>query len=346
MSACRTKIRPPLIPFYEEVEVTPGTRVAVVRVTPGFAVHSRWHDQHSSYYIRVGTTSQEASSEELARLFQGRGSVRAELRPLSGAGLSTFDPRRLEEYFVAVRQQAVPRHDDEAGWLDLLVGTELMVDAESGRDPVASVAGHLLFGRSPARFLPFAAIAAAAYPGPEKEYATLERAHITGPLTPLGADGMRTEPSIIEHSIAFVLRNTRASAEIQASGQRVDRPAVPVEVLREVLVNAVVHRDYFLVASDIELSVYSDRIEVISPGRLPNGITPERMRKGTRAARNQLVKDVLRDYRLLEHMGLGIPRIVIKGMAAHNGTTPDLVALDDERFVVRLWILDPARDGG
>jgi ATP-dependent DNA helicase RecG len=64
------------------------------------------------------------------------------------------------------------------------------------------------------------------------------------------------------------------------------------------------------------------------------------MRAGTRAARNQLLKDVMRDYRYLEHMGMGIPRKIVRGMREHNGTEPDLIELD-ERFVVRLFTQAP-----
>ena len=123
---------------------------------------------------------------------------------------------------------------------------------------------------------------------------------------------------------------------MQEGTVRVERSAYPEEVIREAVVNALVHRDYLLSATDIELSIYSDRLEIISPGRLPNGITPERMRVGCRAARNQLLKDVMRDYGYLEHMGMGIPRKIIKGMREHNGTEPDLIE-DGERFILRLW---------
>ena len=85
----------------------------------------------------------------------------------------------------------------------------------------------------------------------------------------------------------------------------------------------------------MELSIYEDRLEVISPGRLPNGITPQRMVTGCRSARNQLLKDVMRDYGYLEHMGMGVPRKIVKGMQKHNGTTPELVE-DEEQFVIRL----------
>ena len=84
------------------------------------------------------------------------------------------------------------------------------------------------------------------------------------------------------------------------------------------------------------MSIYADRLEVVSPGRLPNTVTVEKMRAGYRASRNELIKEVLRDYRYIEATGLGVPRKIVEGMRAHNGTEPDLVE-EDERFIVRLW---------
>ena len=120
-------------------------------------------------------------------------------------------------------------------------------------------------------------------------------------------------------------------------GRRVRTWDYPMEVLREAVVNALVHRDYLLSATTIELSVYADRLELISPGRLPNGINPDRMRIGCRAARNHLIKDTMRDYGYMEHMGMGIPRKIIRGMRAHNGTEPELIAdSGGEQFILRL----------
>jgi ATP-dependent DNA helicase RecG len=98
------------------------------------------------------------------------------------------------------------------------------------------------------------------------------------------------------------------------------------EAVREAVVNALVHRDYLLSATNIELSLYADRMEIISPGRLPNGITPARMLVGCRAPRNQLLKDVMKDYRCLEHAGMGIPRKIVKCMQEHNDTTREQAA--------------------
>ena len=99
----------------------------------------------------------------------------------------------------------------------------------------------------------------------------------------------------------------------------------------------MVHRDYLLSGTDIELKRGAAIAwRVISPGRLPNGITAERMRSGCRAARNQLLKDTMRDYGYLEHMGMGVPRKILKSMRESNGTEPDLIE-EGERFLVRLW---------
>lgn len=100
--------------------------------------------------------------------------------------------------------------------------------------------------------------------------------------------------------------------------------------------NAAAHRDYTIVGTDIEVSLYRDRLEVISPGRLPNGVTVEKMKEGLRVARNELLKEILRDYGYVEHLGMGVRNRIIESMRAHNGTEPDLIE-QEYRFIVRLW---------
>ena len=332
MTACRDKIRPGIIPFFETVrDMQPGVDVAIVRVPRGFNVHSRWHNNRHTYYIRVGTQSREPTPEELSRLFQQRGAFRAELRPVSGSTIDDLDRRRLKDYFERVRQQDVPADGDEAGWRTLLVNTEVMV--EDG----ATLSGMLLFGIAPNRFVPQAGIDAAAFPGLEKDYAARERRALRGPMTPLlDRHGAVLEAGLVDQALEFVRRNTPMTASLEGGTRRIERPAYPDEAVREAVVNALVHRDYLLANTDVELAAYRDRLEIISPGRLPNGITPERMRAGTRAARNQLLKDVMRDYGYLEHMGMGVPRKIVRGMREHNETDPDLVE-EGERFIVRLF---------
>ncbi len=335
MNVCRDKIRPAIVPFFEVVPNTKDSNdVAIVRVTRGYDVHALWHHNTSRYLMRVGSQSREASQEELARLFQRRGSVRAELRPVSGATHADLDGRRLRNYFGDIRQQDVPADEDGEAWQSLLVNTEIIT--EEG----VSVGGMLLFGKTPNRFLSHAGIDAVAYPGTERDYGARERTALRGPMAPLlDETGDIVENGIVEQALGFVQRNTPVVVKT-LGGRRVERPAYPRDALREGIVNALIHRDYLLTSTDIELAVYCDRLEIVSPGRPPNGITPDRMRSGTRAARNQLLKDMMRDYRYLEHMGMGIPRKIVKGMKEHNGTEPDLVELD-ERFIVRLHAKGP-----
>ena len=385
MQACRDKIRPEIVPYFEVIrDVEPGRDVAVVQVERGWDVHHVWHSQHRTYYVRVGSTSREASPQELARLFQQRGTLRPELRPVSGTSISDLDRRRLRDYFDQIRGQNAPpsspsaewrenvealaraqveewagdeagtwsgaeverqwrtlvedeehewRETQEAEWESLLVNTELLDDGD--RRPV-TVAGLMLFGKDPSRFLPQAKIDAVAYPGAEKDYAARERRTLRGPIVRLkGVDGALLEPGLVEQAVQFVRRNIE-TVTLEDGVRRRERWDYPEEVIREAVVNAIVHRDYLLSGSDVELGIYSDRLEIVSPGRLVNGITPDRMRTGCRSARNELLKDVMRDYSYLEHMGMGVPRKIIRGMREHNGTDPEFVE-EDERFTVRLW---------
>ena len=332
MTTCRDKIRPAIIPYIGTISnVEPNKDVAIVKVLRGFDVHSQWHNNRNTYYIRVGSVSREPSPQELSRLFLQHGAFRTDLRPISGSKINDLDRKRLKDYFSRIRQQEVPRDVDDSGWHRLLVNTGIMV--EEG----VTLAGLLLFGQTPKRFLPQAGVDAVAFTGVEKDYTIAERMACYGPMTPLmDKQGNVLETGIVDQGLEFVQRNTALTAYLDKGGRRVVRPAYPKEAVREALVNALIHRDYLLANTDIELAVYQNRLEIISPGKLLNGITPERMRAGTRSARNLLLKDVMRDYGYLEHMGMGVPRKIVRGMKKHNQTDPDLIE-DGERFIVRLF---------
>ena len=153
ITTCRDKIRPELIPYYEVIrDVEPGKNVAIVQVDRGWAVHHVWHNNHRTYYIRVGTQSREASDVELERLFQQRGAFRPEVRGVSGSSARDFDYRRLNDYFQRVRSQETQDINNKETWQSLLLNTEFLVE-ENERKP-ATVAGLLLFCANPNRFLP------------------------------------------------------------------------------------------------------------------------------------------------------------------------------------------------
>ena len=317
MQACRDKIHPPIVPYIDLFrDVVPDRDVAVVQVTRGWNLHHALHHQHRTCYIRAGSSSREVSPDELKRLFPTRGGFRPELRPVSGTSIADLDRRRLSDYFDQVRGQNTPascpskelrrsmtawaRDEDgkrwrtlveykeqewhetnETEWESLLVNTQFLVDHD--RRP-ATLAGLVLFGKNPRRFLPQAKIDATAYFGTEKDYAAKERCTLRGPFVRLkGVDGTELEPGLVEQAVQFVRRNIE-TVVLEDGVRRQERWDYPEDVIREAVVNAVVHRDYLLSGSDIELSIYSDRLEIVSPGRLANGITTERMRKRTKEA--------------------------------------------------------------
>lgn len=356
MEVARTHVRPAIIPFWETIDYGDGKIVGVVSLTAG-APDKPYKAKRGSAWvtqIRVGTTSRDATDEEEARLYMQSGRLQYDRKPVPGATFNDLDMRRLVNYFRDVRRQEAPEQHDREAWLRLLVNTELMAE-DRGRT-VPSAGGLLLFGRQPNRFLPQAGITAVAYSGNEKDYDAKARSTLRGPVVSLfpslsnqpvesayprlprsfSDETDVAEAGVIEQALDFVRRNTDVTAWIGDDGRRMERWDYPLEAVREALVNAIAHRDYTIAVIDIELSIYIDRLEIISPGRLPNTVTVEKMRAGYRASRNELIKEVLRDYRYIEATGLGVPRKIIAGMRAHNGTEPDLIEQDD-RFLVRLW---------
>jgi ATP-dependent DNA helicase RecG len=355
MQVLRDNVQPGVIPFWETIDWGDGKIVGVVTL-PADAPDKPYKIKRGSgawvTQVRVGTTTRDASREEELRLYMQSGHLQYDRKPVPGATFDDLDLRRLANYFRDVRRQGCPEAADREGWERLLVNTELMAE-DRGR-PMPSVAGVLLFGTRPKKFLPQSGITAVAYSGTQKDYDARARQTLSGPLVSLfsapgspagiypnlpvtfsaGVDAV--EAGVIEQTLEFIRRNIEVAAHVDEGGQRQERWEYPLEAMREAIVNAVAHRDYTIGVTDIELSIYADRIEVVSPGRLPNTVTVDKMRAGYRASRNELVKEVLRDYRYIEATGLGVPRKIIEGMRAHNGTEPDLVE-EEDRFIVRLW---------
>ena len=352
MEVARTHVRPAATPYWETIDWD-GLRVGIVSL-PADAPDKPYKAKRGSAWVTqvcVGTTTRDATDEEEARLYMQAGRIPYDRRPVSGASFEDLDRRRLVNYFRDLRRQDCPPDDDRDAWTRLLVNSELMVEDRGRAMPGA--AGLLLFGARPNRWLPQTGISAAAYAGAEKDYDAKARTTLRGPLVPLypapASDfdrpypwmprtfsdyGRTVESGVLEGALDFVRRNSEVKAWIGDTGQRQERWDYPLETVREALVNAVAHRNYTITVTDIELSLYADRLEIVSPGRLPNTVTVEKMRTGCRAARNELTRDVLRDYRYVEASGLGVPRKIVAGMRAH--TDPDLIE-EEHRFTVRLW---------
>ncbi|MDE0629031.1 MAG: putative DNA binding domain-containing protein [Bryobacterales bacterium] len=337
MNIARNNLQPATNPVWTSIAMDDGRVVGVVEIpadSPG-KPHKAKRGRAWVTFTRVGSTSREATREEEGRLYQAARLVRYEIKAVPDMGLKSLDMVRIENYFDDVLKRSVPGRDDIEGWRRLLLNCDLIVPR--GDRNGASVAGLLLFGENPNRRLPQAGVTATAFPSSEKDYNMVDEERIRGPLVPvISRRGSVVEKGVIDRTVDFVERNMGSVAWLEGARRR-RKGAFPLDAVREAVVNAVAHRDYAREGTDIEVSLYSDRLEVISPGRLPNGVTVEKMREGVvRVARNELLKEILRDYRYIEHQGMGVRRRIIKSMRHHNGTQPDLVE-DDDRFIVRLW---------
>ena len=249
----------------------------------------------------------------------------------------------MRDYLTRVLGGDAPAEDDRREWETLLHNLELMTGSAGAR--VATVDGLLLFGKSPERYLPQSGVRAICYPGAEPDYAARADEDLRGPLTPLGAPGGAVvERGLLEQAWDFVRRNTAPTARLEGA-RRIDGWEYPESVVREGLVNALVHRDYSIAGADVMLAIYADRLEIQSPGRLPNTVTVEGMKAGVRYARNQTLVNVMRDYGYVDARGMGVRNQILPGMRAHNGTEPDLIE-EEHRFTLRLWKAAKAVGGG
>ena len=337
INLCSNNIEPALIPHWETL-VIDGKSIGIVTL-PDNAPDKPYKVKSGSkwiIYIRVGTSSREATREQEARLYYASplcGSFI--LKPIINASIGDLDLRRIYDYFSTnrvIRGRKIPAIDNAKEWKSVLYDTELLADANGDRMP--TIAAVLLFGKDSRRLVKNSGISVCVFAGEDKSAPVRERAVLNAPLIPLyAADGTMLFPGLVELVLNFVKRNI-AMREERGGGQRVARWDYPLNAIREALVNALIHRDY-TIKTDVELSIYSNRLEIISPGRLPNTITIERMKAGCRSARNELLRDVMRDCGYVEDMGRGISHTIMPEMEKHNGTEPEFKE-EETRFTLIL----------
>lgn len=336
MEVARVHVQPATIPYWETIRWDQDKVVGIVSLAEDSPDKPYKVKKGSAWVtrVRVGTTTRDATREEAARLYQQSGRIEYGLKPVQGAETTILDRRRLGDYFERVLLSEVPGDADSQEWRTQLVNLDLAV--RTHRRTAPTVNGVLLFGSNPKRFVPQSGIRAICYTGAEPDYATRADEDLRGPLVPLrDQQGTLVEPGLVDQAWDFVLRNTTPSARLEGL-RRVDRWEYPQSVMREAVTNALVHRDYSIAGTDITLSIFSDRLEITSPGRLPNTVTPEGMKSGIRYARNQTLVNIMRDYGYVDARGMGVRVKIIPGMREHNGTEPDLVE-GEHQFTVRLW---------
>lgn len=173
-----------------------------------------------------------------------------------------------------------------------------------------TLAGLMVLGKYPQQDFPQCVIDVGVYPGTEKgvdeTFRYADRLVCDGPLA-----------LSVEDAVSFTVKNLRTLRSV-LRGKARDITEIPTEVLREAIANAAMHRDYsrFGLGRQIEVSVFSDRVEVTSPGGLPYGATEENILRGTSAPRNPTLANLLRltpspltGSPVAENMGTGIPRM-------------------------------------
>ncbi len=212
-----------------------------------------------------------------------------------------------------------------------------LLTLDDGDAQRATVAGILLCAETPERWFPNAAIMATRYRGLDRASGQLDAQQIVGPVQHQVADAVR-----------FAVRNMRVAAR-KAPG-RIDMRQYSADAIFEALVNAVVHRDYSMAGRRIRLSMFEDRLEIDSPGALPNGMTIANMEAG-QATRNEVLASVFgrlpvgdipgsenRQF-LIERRGDGV--MIIVRRTRETAGRPPLYALIDES---NLQLTIPAAD--
>lgn len=326
-------VHPMILPFYEEVTIDVGLRVAVITVQQGVAKpYVLRHNGREDIYVRVGSTSRLASREQQARLFAAGALLHPEALSVSGTSLADLDLRRLEDYLVNyVRDAAAP--ESPSGWQQRLTGLGLMSAAPDGRT-VCTIVGLVSFGRNPRRALPQAGVRWMAFEGDTKEYRALDDTLLDGPLVALTR---RVDDGAIQTEEAGLLERLmdRMTPFISQEGSRPDQTLrrerrwdYPPDALREALLNAVVHRDWTR-SVEVEVVAYADRLEITSPGALQNSMTVEKMLAGQRSPRNPLLVDIMRDYGYVDARGMGVRRKIVPLVRAHSGRDARFEAADD-----------------
>ncbi|MBI4730503.1 MAG: Uma2 family endonuclease [Acidobacteria bacterium] len=268
----------------------PSGHVLLIEVEPGEEVHSLTNDD---CYLRVGDETRRLTFAEHRELVYDKGRSFFDARPVRGAHKSDLSLAALSAWarelgarrplhLAAVRGLASPRG-------------------------APTVAGLLVFGRRPTTHLPGAYVRVVRHRGiearPGRAMAVDGDLRFEGPL-----------PRVVEKSLAAVTAVVPTVERLGRAGRFLREPLYPEFAVREAIFNATVHRSYSLGGDHIRVSMFDDRIEVESPGRLP-GLVHEDNIRTTRFARNPHLARVMAELARGREMGEGIERM-FREMAA------------------------------
>lgn len=314
VNVCRNSIRPSVLPRIEKVFTANGT-VFAVSVPRSESAHATSRGQ---YLIRVGSTKQLPTQHELIRLFQQRRLLQYDETPVLSGTLSSIDLRLVNEYLARIGQSplgAPETVEQELCAMSILV--------EIGGKCYPTFAGLLVFGRLPQDAFPSLIVRCGVYRGNDTASDTIAEKTVAGTL-----------PQQIDDAIVFCKLAMNQKVSLSDGIHRNETFDYPLPALREAVVNAVCHRDYTITGSAIRLNVFGDRIEIRSPGRLPNTLTLQSIRY-RQFTRNQAIASFLSGAGYMEQRGKGILRLekicAEAGLSCTFSLTPD-----ENEFVVTM----------
>ncbi len=315
-NAASQNMRPPINPQSANIQTAQGL-VMQVSVAEGLA--KPYMDTQGRIWVKSGADKRHVTArEEMQRLFQQSGLLQADQVPVRDATIADIDERAFARYFERRYKQTT-----EQTGLALPALFENLKLASSG---VPNLAGVLLFGKNPQRHLQVCIIGAVCFPGTKlSDHRYLDSENIEGSLE-----------EQYQRGLAFIKRNlhhVQGDQGFNSLGQL----EVPEEAFVELLVNALVHRDFFTNAT-VRLFVFTDRVEIISPGHLPDTLTAEQIRAGTSNRRNKVLAEHAAHILPYRGLGTGIPRAL--------GAWPKIDLLDEReanQFRAVVWrpVVDP-----
>ncbi len=303
-----------------------GSELVIVRVDVPRSLYV--HRSPGGYFHRVGSSKRQMTPEVLARLFQQRSQVRIIRFDEQAVTVAPRDCLK-EDLWRKFKTPLSPEDDEE-----FLMKLKLLTEDEDGVVH-PSVSGVLMASERPEAFIANALIQAVAYRGVERNAAyQLDARDVTGPLDVQIAEACQ-----------FVERNMRVYAVKEPA--RRDIPQYAMQAVFEAVVNAVAHRDYSIQGSKIRLHMFSDRLEIFSPGSIPNTMTVESLPL-RQSARNELLTSLLArcptpserlsgDRKsIMEKRGEGVP-IILSESEKLSGRRPEYRLIDDAELMLTIF---------
>ena len=320
---------PMIIPEYDEITIE-EKKIAVIKVPMGVAKPYTVHkDDRTDIYVRMGNTCRLESREQIGRLFESSGTFFFEKLPVHGSSMEELDESRLRQYFLDILEY------DENSWnedkQEFLLTHSFLNRPEGSRSLFCALFACALFAYSPRRRLPQAGIRLMVFDGEDKEYNARMDEILDVPFIGLkkNKDTGDSPPSLPDLTMRYLQPHiSRDVLDPPKKMQRERHWDYPPGAIRELIINAFAHRDWTR-QEQVEIIVYGNRMEIKSPGALPNGMTIEKVKVGERRSRNAKISDILRDYGFIEGRGMGIRLKVIPLTLENNGREPRFEATED-----------------